>query len=253
MTQVFGAEYAKVYDAFYRDKDYAGECDLIEALLNSLARPRRILDLGCGTGEHARRLADRGYDVVGVDRSADMIARAQEKQTPSPNPPRPQYHVGDLRAVRLDRTFDAVLMMFAVLGYQSTDDDVRAALRTARAHLASGGLLLTDFWYAPAVLAQKPSTRAREVQLAEKRILRTATPQLIAGTNLCRVDITWKHDQSTPQRSEPHVVRYFFPDELERFLTSTGFRQLRLGAWPDIERPADEFTWNAFLLAQAGE
>ena len=57
--------------------------------------------------------------------------------------------------------FDAALMMFAVLGYQVENDDVLAALRTARRHLEPGGLFIFDVWYGPAVLHQRPSERVK--------------------------------------------------------------------------------------------
>src|SRR5207248_11417549 len=68
---VFGPQYAEAYDTLYRDKDYSAECDAIEHVfrLYGIGPVRRVLDLGCGTGGHAVPLAERGYEVVGVDRS----------------------------------------------------------------------------------------------------------------------------------------------------------------------------------------
>jgi len=75
VSEVFGREYASVYDALYRNKDYEGEVDLIERILaeHGASGPRRLLDLGCGTGNHALPLARRGHTVLGVDRSASML------------------------------------------------------------------------------------------------------------------------------------------------------------------------------------
>lgn len=74
MTAPFGAAYAGSYDTIYGAKDYGAECSLIETLLRSHARGpvASILDLGCGTGNHAIPLAQRGYAVTGVDRSQPM-------------------------------------------------------------------------------------------------------------------------------------------------------------------------------------
>ena len=70
--------YAQYYDLFYREKDYRGEVDYVDALIKRYATndARTILDLGCGTGGHAVLLAQKGYHVTGVDRSgADACNR----------------------------------------------------------------------------------------------------------------------------------------------------------------------------------
>src|SRR5215831_6155701 len=110
MTQVvFGPAYASAYDDLYRDKDYLAECDLIERVFDTYGeRPiRRVLDLGCGTGGHAVPLAERGYEVVGVDRAPDMVHRAEARGSSA------RFEVGDIANVVLDESFDAALMMFA--------------------------------------------------------------------------------------------------------------------------------------------
>ncbi len=253
--QPFGAAYADHYDAIYHDKDYAAECDLIQRALAECATPpvRSILDLGCGTGRHAELLANRGYFVVGVDRSKPMIDLALARSVAICGSSAPEYHVADLRAFRIDRRFDAATMMFAVLGYQIEDDDVLAALRTARRHLREGGVLLFDCWYGPAVLRQQPSTRAKKFNTLEGPIVRTSRSELNEDRRCISVSFHLRRADSSGENDvdEVHVMRYFFADELERFLSDSGFRLIRIGAMPDFEKGADETTWNVFVAAAA--
>jgi SAM-dependent methyltransferase len=123
-ASVFGRDYAAAYDNLYRDKDYLAECDLIEWVCKTYATGpvRRVLDLGCGTGGHAVVLAEREYLVVGVDRSPEMLERARARGSSA------RFEQGQIASVDLGETFDAVLMMFAVLGYQVGNADVQAAL-----------------------------------------------------------------------------------------------------------------------------
>lgn len=78
---VFGTNYSAVYDSLYHDKDYEGECNLVERLLGAHGKEGllRLLDLGCGTGNHTLPLARRGHRVTGIDRSPGMLARARVK------------------------------------------------------------------------------------------------------------------------------------------------------------------------------
>ena len=72
---------AQAYDRFNADVDYEAWAAFIEAAFDRFlpARPRIVLDLACGTGRMTFPLADRGYDMIGIDGSADMLAEATQK------------------------------------------------------------------------------------------------------------------------------------------------------------------------------
>src|SRR5919199_1319404 len=173
-ASVFGAEYSAAYDLLYQDKDYEAEVDLIERVfaIYGHGSVRRVLDLGCGTGGHAVPLANRGYDVVGVDRSPHMLDRARARTASA------RFEVGEIGSLDLADRFDAVLMMFAVLGYQTANADARAALASVRRHLRPGGLFMCDLWYGPAVLRQRPSERVRVLDTAHGQVIRVAAGDL---------------------------------------------------------------------------
>ncbi len=252
IQQVFKSTYADQYDLLYGDKDYSAECDLIESVFrHNGGTLRSILDLGCGTGNHAIPLAERGYQVTGVDRSEEMLCHARLKSVALSKPP--SFVAGDVRSVHLDRTFDAVLMMFAVLGYQASNDDVLAALFTARQHLRPGGLFVFDVWYGPAVLAIRPSDRIKVIPVAEGRLVRAASGDLDVNRHLCAVSYqSWRlhGDRLIGEAQETHTMRYFFPMELEFFLRQSGFATHVITAFPSFEQPADETSWNVLVVAQ---
>ena len=257
MSELFGRAYTGAYDLLYRDKDYEGECDLIGRLFEtySEAPVRDVLDLGCGTGNHVFPLTRRGYKVVGVDRSEAMLARAREKlKTDRGEEARAEFFRADVRSANLGRKFDACLMMFAVLGYQTETADVLAALGTARRHLRAGGLFLFDAWYGPAVLTERPSERVKVIPTERGQVLRAAEGELNTRLHVCMVRYkVWRLEEGVPVEcaEETHRVRYFFPLELEHLLACTGFELLRLGAFPEFERDPAETTWNVMCAARA--
>ena len=248
---VFGADYAAAYDELYGDKDYRAECDLIEAVFarHAHSRTHRILDLGCGTGGHALPLAERGYDVVGVDRSEEMLRRARARESGA------RFQVGDVQNVNLGEKVDAVLIMFAVLGYQDSNAAVHATLATARRHLDSGGLLFGDVWYGPAVLAERPSDRVKVIETADGgQVIRVASGELETRRNLCTVRYRiWRLNAGRVEAEvrEEHPMRYFFAPELDLFLSGAGFELVRLGAFPEFDADPNEQTWNVAFLARA--
>jgi SAM-dependent methyltransferase len=258
MNEVFGSNYADAYDILYRDKDYAAECDLLERLFQTYGDGSiaSVLDLGCGTGNHSLLLDQRGYEVVGVDRSASMLALARGKAAKSDHNKdrREVFYQGDIRNFDLQRLFDAVLIMFAVLGYQLENSDVLSALKTARRHLRLGGLLIFDVWYGPAVLHQRPSQRVKIIPTPAGHILRVASGELDISRHRCTVkNDVWRfeRDQPVSKTDEIHAVRYFFPQELKLFLQCTGFEPVRLGAFGEFDREPDETVWNVLGVAHA--
>lgn len=248
---VFGREYAEAYDSLYSDKDYAGECDLVERVFEAFAvgSVRRVLDLGCGTGGHASVLAERGYDVVGVDRSVEMLDRARQRGGGV------RYAQSDIRSIQLNESFDAVLIMFAVLGYLTDNADVQQALCAARRHLRPGGVLFADVWYGPAVLAQRPSERVKVIETGDGgRVIRSASSELDVRHNVCTVKYQlWRlrDRQLVDEVREAHPMRYFFEPELELLLNAAEFELQRIGAFPELEVEPSEQTWNVAFVARA--
>jgi len=256
VKEPFGSNYAGCYDALYAEKDYEAECDLIERVLRTYGEGKiaSILDLGCGTGNHALPLARRGFEVIGVDRSEFMLEQARSKAASSGPTFHADFYQADIRNVDVRRRFDAALMMFAVLGYQLANEDVIAALRVARRHLDPGGLFLFDVWYGPAVLFQRPSERIKTIPTSTGKILRVSSSELETSRHTCTVRFhVWKFaaERLLSETEEEHIVRYFFPLELNLFLESTGFTPVRLGAFPEFDRDPDEHIWNVLCVARA--
>lgn len=256
MTEVFADAYARAYDAIYADKSYEHECGLIERALHQHGHgeTHAILDLGCGTGGHSLELARRGYAVTGVDRSPAMLdaARAKADQTGVAA----SFQLGDIRTAELTETFDAALMMFAVLGYQLENADVLTALETARRHLRPGGLLLFDVWFGPAVLSTKPSLRSKTFESTDGELERTSSGELDVLRHRCTVTFELSRhvgSETVSVAHETHEMRYFFPLELELFLDRTGFSLLDLSAFPDWEEAPSLETWNVVVVARARE
>lgn len=254
---VFDAHYAGQYDQFYAEKNYGGECDLVEAAVERYARyaPKTLLDVGCGTGGHSIEFARRGYSVTGVDQSQSMLSLAEKKSASSAAQQRPTWLCGDARDFDTGESFDLGIMMFAVVGYMTTNDDVLNCLRNIRRQLKSGALFLCDFWYGPSVLSVRPTDRVRVLHVPPHgTVIRSASTTLDIEHHLA--DVTFKlwsleGDRLIDQTTETHRLRYFFPQEFALMLSVTGFCLRSMSAFPTLDQPLDSDTWNAFVVAEA--
>ncbi len=113
--------------------EYAEDAEMITAIFGSAAGPvRSVLDLGSGGGHVALHLK-AGRSMTLVDLSAQMLAMSRELN------PDCEHVQGDMRAIRLGRVFDAVLVHDAV-DYVTTRDELRLVIGTAFAHCRPGGL-----------------------------------------------------------------------------------------------------------------
>ena len=139
---------AEFYDLIYSTfKDYGSEAAQIGSLLRGVNPGcKSVLDVACGTGEHARLLAAQGFLVDGLDLNPAFVRIARQKH-PSGN-----FFEGDMIDFRLRRRYDAVLCLFSSIGYLRTLDRVREALVCFREHLAPAGAILIEPWFPPGVL-----------------------------------------------------------------------------------------------------
>jgi SAM-dependent methyltransferase len=255
--RVFRKAYAERYDLFYAEKDYEAECDMLENAFHQYGKGkiRTVLDLGCGTGNHAFPLAKRGYKVTGVDRSPNMLAEALSKvaRFKSQTQLSPEFLQGELRSLNLGRRFDAVLMMFAVLGYQVSNEDVLAALTTVRRHLKPHGLFVCDVWYGPAVLAIRPSDKIKIIPVDNGKVIRLASGDLDIHHHLATVEYHILHLQDKAvlnESTETHHMRYFFPQELAFFMKQANLNMLHLCTFSDLALEAGEHSWNVLVVAR---
>lgn len=255
MSNVFDA-YAHYYDLLYRDKDYAAEAEYVKShLVVTAPSTRRILELGCGTGAHAEHLARMGYYVCGIDISPTMLVRAEERRRGGEGRDIEEllsFREGDVRNIRTDETFDAVISLFHVMSYQTTEADLLGTFQTASSHLRSGGMFMFDFWYGPGVLSQKPEARVKRLEDETMRVIRIAEPEMFPNMNVVEVNyqvlIELKTSNLYKKVTEKHRMRYWFIPELEYHLCNSGFSCV--GVWEWLKGvPTGLDTWAACIVA----
>jgi SAM-dependent methyltransferase len=172
----YAVTYAERFRAMAaRGQDVHGEAAFVAALLPA---PARVLDAGCGTGRVAVRLAQLGYDVVGVDLDESMLAVARAEA------PDLDWRTADLATMDLGETFDLVLVAGNTVPLLE-DGTLAAACERLAAHLVPGGRLVCGFGLDAAHLPGAcPPTPLAEVEAA------------MAAAGLSRVDRsgTWAGD-----------------------------------------------------------
>lgn len=137
-------DFAYVYDRLMRDMDYSKLADYIEALFLEYGskKPGLLLDLACGTGSLTVEFAKRGYDMIGVDISPDMLNCALEKSAELGVSP--LWVCQDMRNFELYGTVDAVVCTMDSLNYITDFSDLKSVFRLVKNYLNPGGLFVFD-------------------------------------------------------------------------------------------------------------
>ncbi|MEG1549527.1 MAG: class I SAM-dependent methyltransferase [Ruthenibacterium sp.] len=136
-------EFAEVYDLFNEDADYDALFAYLQArLLENGVQDGIVADLGCGTGELTLRLAQAGYDMIGVDLSADMLSVLREKAAEAELQDVLLLQQ-DLTQLDLYGTIRAVVSTFDTFNHLAPEQ-LETAICRASLFLEMGGVFLFD-------------------------------------------------------------------------------------------------------------
>ena len=241
-------KYSEYYDLLYLDKDYGAECDYIEKLIRLHGgRTRSFLDLGCGTGKHLARLAEKTDLARGVDLSESMITTARK------NYPHCDFCCSDIADFRDGKTYDVITSLFHVVSYQTSNEQLQQYFDTVAWHLETDGVFIFDCWYGPGVLSDLPHPRTKNIENARIAVSRIATPTMYPNENCVNVrydiDIVAKDTGEKLLLTENHRMRYLFQPELELFAEQAGLEIVASYKWL-TEAPPDMNTWYACFIVK---
>jgi SAM-dependent methyltransferase len=247
-------KYAQYYDLLYQDKDYQSETDYILALIKKYQpETKKILEFGSGSGIHARTLANAGYQVNGIERSQEMIEVGLSSNLGKDQNTNFSCTQGDCTNTFLGNDFDAVISIFHVLSYQTSDEGVQAMLKNAHRQLKPSGLFIFDYWYAPAVWGIGPTSRIKRVNNQRLGITRIAEPECFQEQNIVKVNYqTFVEELKSKHISEikeTHEMRAFETAEIREFSNQSGFTLLNSEEWMTSHPPSNN-TWGVCTVLQ---
>jgi hypothetical protein len=181
------------------------------------------------------------------------LAENRLKETPHRIASRISVSQGDIRDIRLDQRFDAVIGLFHVISYLPTNDDLKTTFKTAKLHLRNRGLFLFDCWYGPAVLTHPPSVRVKRMEDERVSVVRVAEPAMHANRDLVEVNyqifIVDKTHGDTEVVEETHLMRFLFKPEIELLLGLEGFQMLECSEGITGRKPGFD-TWNVYFVGR---
>jgi len=231
-SKCFVSDYAYFYDSIYQDKDYKKEVDFLEKIFKKFLKkkPKNILDLGCGTGNHILELSKRGYKTSGVDISPDMIKIAQEKFKKLNL--RGDFYIKDIACYRPRKKFDVIISMFAVINYII---EIKALLRLFKnvySVLKKDGLFIFEIWNAFKAQNSLLPTSFKEIELDNKnKLIREGRIKTYRLSQICRIDYVLKlynEEKIIKHYKENHILRFYYPQEIRNYLSFSNLKLINI-------------------------
>jgi SAM-dependent methyltransferase len=195
------------------------EVEKIQKLLRIEERAR-ILDLCCGNGRHSLELSQRGFDVVGVDRTTAYIEKARseaEKRGLDVT-----FVVGDMREYCAPNHFDIVMNLFGSFGYFEDPNDDRRVVENMVASLRPGGQFLIETM-GKEILARD----FQEKDWSEEGDLLVLSEKKVSQ-NWGRIETRWIAIRGTERIEHRVSIRSYSAVELSLLLSECGFTELRV-------------------------
>jgi SAM-dependent methyltransferase len=226
---------AASYDRLTNDVDYEATVDFyMEILAKEGVQPRTVVDLACGTGSVTEILARRGYPVIGVDMSEEMLTVASMKTMDLE--PRPVFTCQLLQELRLPKAVDLAVCALDSLDYILDPVDCKEAVRRAYKCLNPGGLFIFD-------VNTPEKLRAMDGQVfldEDDDVYCVWRGEFDEKTNICSygMDLFQRHGEAWERSFEEHREYAYSRDQLTQYLKDAGFTGIRVYGDREFREPA---------------
>lgn len=210
------SESVELYDLIYsRLKDYALEADAIARLLRDIhPSAHDLLDVGCGTGEHARHLTGLGFAVDGLDIEPGFVEAARAKSSG-------EFVVADMASFVLERRYDAVLCLFSSIGYVGTAERLASAIERFATHLRPGGVVVVEPWFEPGQMTDG-RVHLHTAQSGDVSVCRMSRTTIDGAISRLEFEYLIGGSAGISRASEVHELGLFRRDEIETCFASVG-------------------------------
>lgn len=216
---------AGCYDQFTTDVNYSAWADYLEGHFHKWGIPgRTILDLGCGTGSLTHQLAQRDYEMIGVDLSPEMLMEATEKCSALEGTP-PIFLCQSMDKLDLFGTIDACVSCLDSINYVTDPKKLQKAFQRVHLFLMTGGLFIFDV-----NTVEKLEGLDGQVFLDETEDTYCVwRAEYSKRRRICTyfMDIFRREGRVWHKGEELHEEYAYEPAELEEFLRQAGFKQIK--------------------------
>ncbi len=217
-------KFAYAYDRMMRNVNYTRWAHYIESLFDKYdCKPRRILDVACGTGALTVLLASKGYEITGVDRATGMLDVAREKA--EKHDVHIAFHHGDMLNFQLNQQFDVILCTYDSINYAINEDELSGVFQCVASHLEPDGLFIFDVTTERNIVEHFHNKTFSENHADYTYIWRNS---YLYHTKICRTLLTFfiREGELFHRFEEVHQQKIFEVNTVNDLLKAAGYKPL---------------------------
>ena len=230
MRNIEYTKMAYLYDKFYSKKDYRSEVEFIKNFIGD--KTQLILDAGCGSGNHSKILYDMGYNVLGFDKSPDMVAIANQK-VPD------KFFVDNLLSTNCQDKFNVIISFFAVFNHLKNYREFEQAIVNLKSLLLDGGKIIIDL-HNP----QKSGVKTETIDVASRTM--TWRKCNLLKKEFTKIEYTVGEDKFVTRRT----FKIFDINKIREIAIKTGFSSVNFYENYDTNRPASKSSKNIQVVLE---
>lgn len=215
---------ARVYHEMYQSIfDYKKEFKFYHKFLKKY-KCRKILEIGCGSGNLASFFLKNGYNYVGLDLFNEMLKIAREVESKA------KFVQGDMNNLKLKDRFDAILITGRSFTYLTTNKDVMSTLQSVHRHLKKNGILIFDNFNAQMIFTNFSKRLIQTAKYQNRRYKRITQKSLNLQSgwtwNLNETYIVQENNKTKVIKNK-EILRAFTEDELKLFLKLNNYELIK--------------------------
>ena len=236
---------SKYYNIIYKKKNYLKEVNYINFFLKK--NNMKILEVGCGTGNHAKYFLKKGHKVFGIDKSKSMINIAN-KNYKSINL---KFKCRTIEKINEKNSFDACIALFHVVNYFASIRELKSFFKNSHRILKKNSFLMFDFWNGKGVEKIPPKKSIKKINKKNIKIVREGIPSLDKQKQIVKIRYKYKINLDRYNKTfyELHKIRYLFFDEIVKY-SKKYFKVKYYRKWLSKTVEPSKTDWFSFIVLE---
>ena len=234
-SKEYGKLYSSIYDIITSHKDYAKEVESLLSFLKPQLREKKILSIGCGTGNHEKIISNSEIKVFGIDISPEMLEKANAKKIIN----QLEFGLNYNEALKFfgDDKFNCIISLFNCINCLSDITSLKKFISEIYSNLDNESCFFFEAWNGEECLLYPPKIVSRKYKSNDYSITRVAKPKIFFEKKqlIIEYDIFGNIKKNKVNLISLHKIKLFSPDEIINILEQIGFLDIKVfSALPEL-------------------